>query len=342
MIRCKHVLLWLLALALLGIGCETVVDVPPPAHEPQLVAQSFFSADGGWTVQVTRTVPYASAASPTYVDDATVEVWDGDRRISTPQRADSGTYVAQGNGATQGSTYTLRVEAPGYPPVEGHSTLPPPPVVTVFHETLVPPADSLSRRRITQVDLTLTDSPGVRNRYGLLVVQARWSEDRATGQRTPLPPSLFTFESNDPALGESDFDFLNTGTTRYREAFFTDGLFDGSTYTLDFDLQYDLPRDEAEVVIRRVFVVVLLSVTDDFYQYRKTASEQSVVNENPFAEPLRVHSNMTGGFGVFAGFQYRIFALQASDVGLGGTTLADLCQLVDSQLPICVGRSGAS
>lgn len=337
MMRCKHVLLWLLSVALLGIGCETVVDVPPPDHEPRLVAQSFFSADGGWTVQVTRTVPYASAASPAYVDDATVEVWDGDRRIATPQRADSGTYVARGGRATQGLTYTLRVEAPGYPPIEGRSTLPPPPAVTAFRDTLVPPADALSRRRITQVALTLADPPDVRNRYGLLVVQARWSEDQMTGQRTPLPPSLFTFESNDPALGESDFDFLNTGTTRYREAFFTDGLFDGSTYTLDFDLQYDLPRDEAEVVIRRAFAVVLLSVTDDFYQYRKTASEQSVANENPFAEPLRVHSNMTGGLGVFAGFQYHIFALEGSDIDLGGTTLADLCQLVGGQLPICIG-----
>ena len=168
-----------------------------------------------------------------------------------------------------------------------------------------------------------------------MVVQARWIEDRTMGQVTPLPPSLFIFESDDLALGESAFDFLNTEKTFYLEAFFTDGLFNGSTYTLNFDIQYDTPDPLAEVVVRRVLAVVLLSVSEDFFRYWKTAGRQALTNENPFAEPLRVQSNMTGGFGVFAGFQYRIFPLGASSVGVGGFGLSDLCRLVGNTLPLC-------
>ena len=126
-------LLLFLGMALLA-ACETVVDVPAPPHVPQLAAQSFFAPDSLWVVRVTSTVPYASPAAPAFVDDAIVEIWDGDRLIARPAPADSGLYVGTGEGAAMGRTYTLRVAAPGYASVEGHDVLPPPPQVAAFRE----------------------------------------------------------------------------------------------------------------------------------------------------------------------------------------------------------------
>lgn len=77
-------------------------------------------------------------------------------------------------------------------------------------------------------------------------------------------------------------------------------------------------------------------MSDDFYRYWKTASRQAITNANPFSEPLRVYSNLTSGYGVFAGFQYCIFPLGASAYSLGGYTLTDLCRLVGGQLPVCL------
>ena len=56
-------------------ACETVVDVAPPPHDQQLVAQGFFTPDSLWVVRVTHTVGYTSPEAPGFVDDATVEVW---------------------------------------------------------------------------------------------------------------------------------------------------------------------------------------------------------------------------------------------------------------------------
>lgn len=320
--------------ALLLTACETVVDVPPPPHTPQLVAHGFFTPDSLWVVRVSHSVPYTSAQAPGFVEDAAVEVWAGDRLVARPTRADTGTYVATGAGAVPGETYTLRVAAPGYAPVEGHDVLPPPPPMTAFAEIPIQEADSTSRRRRTRVEITLDDPPGPGQHYGILVVQARWRLDRRTGQVTPLPPSLFPFESDDPALGESAFDFLDTDKTLYREAFFTDGLFDGAAYTLDFEIQYDVPRPDAEVAVERVFAVLLLSVSDDFYRYWKTAGRQAFTNENPFAEPLRVHSNLTGGFGVFAGFQYRVLPLQTA-LPVPEPAFDAACRILGGYLPVC-------
>lgn len=331
--------LLLFGLALLAgaalTACETVVEVDPPSHEPTLVAQGFFSPDSLWVVQVSHTVPYTSAEAPQPIENATVEIWADSQLIARPVRSDTGTYAATGVGAVQGQTYTLKASAPGYTPTEGHDILPPPPPIVSVQETQIEPTDSTSRRRLTQVDITLNDPAGEANYYGLLVVQVRWREDRQTGQVTPLPPSLFIFESNDIAFGESEFDFLDTDKTVYREAFFTDGLFNGSTYTLDFDVQYDEPSPDASIAVQRALGVVLLSVTEDFYRYWETASDQILVNDNPFAEPLRVHSNMTNGFGVFAGFQYRIIPLEADRLGLNGFRIGDLCALLGSRLPGC-------
>lgn len=327
--------------AVLCAACETVVEVPMPPHERQLVAQGFFTAESLWVVRVSHTVGYTAAEAPGMVDDAVVEVWEGGQRLIDLARQDSGTYVATGRGPNPGKTYTLRVSAPGYAPTEGRDALPILPPVHAFGETPMAPPDSLSRRRRTHVEITLEDPPGARNFYGLLVFQLRAREDRRpAGQITPLPPMLFPFESDDPAFGESELDFIDTEKILYREAFFGDELFDGRRYTLDFDVQYDAPAPEADFVIRRAFAVVLFSVTEDFYRYWNTASRQMVTGVNPFAEPLRVHSNLTAGFGVFAGFQYRIYGLGAGGLSLGsgdlgGYGLADLCDLVGAQLPIC-------
>ena len=337
MSRIRHRLLLVLLAATLAAGCETVVDVPPPEHTPQLVVQSFFAGDSIWSARVTHTVPYLSEERPGFVDDATVEVWEGGRPLVTPTRVDSGTYVAIGPVPDPERPYTLRVEAPGYPSVEGTDRLPAAPPVAALRDTTLMPSGPDALRRLTRVRLTLDDAPGP-DYYGLMVVQALWRERRSTGEREPLPPSLFTFLSSEPVLGEGELDFLDTDQSRYRHAFFTDGLFDGTTYTLDFDLVYGAPDPEAEVVVRRAFAVVVLTVSEDFYRYWQTSDRQERTNENPFAEPLRVHSNLEGGFGIFAGYRARVFPLSEDATGTDAVDLRSLCRLAEDPPPMCSSR----
>ncbi len=319
----------LLALA----GCETVVDVEPPPHTPQLVAQSFFTQHGLWAVHVSSTVPFTSAEAPGLVENATVEIWDGDRLLARPARVDSGTYVDFGNAPAPGRPYTLRVAAPGFDSIEGAGMLPPP-VPARFKTTAVPPADS-SRRLLTNVALTLDDPPEKANYYGLMVLQVRLQENRKTGNVKTLPPTLFTFESDNLALEENSIAFLDTEKSIYREAFFSDGLFDGTKYQINFDVQYDAPRPDAEIVIHRVLFAVVLSASEDFYRYWTTSGRQAFSNENPFAEPLRVHSNLSGGFGIFAGYQFLAVPLNLNDLDVAGLTPAIICGVSGLPLSIC-------
>jgi len=313
-----------------------VVDVPVPPHESQLVAQSFFSPGSPWSVRVTHSVGYTSPDRPGLIDDATVEIWANDQLVERLPRSNAGTYVSQAALPQADTRYTVRIAAPGYTTTEGHDALPSPVPVTHFQETVVQDgADTNAQRRILNLRITLDDLADEDNFYGLGILQGRWIEDRQSGTVTLLPPSLFGFESNDPVFGESAFAFLDTEKSYYREAFFSDDLFAGRTHTLDLDIQYDATPPDAQVIVRRVFTVIVLSISEDFFRYLKTASNQSLTNENPFAEPLRVHSNMTNGFGVFAGFQHRAFPLSVDSVGTAPITSADLCRLAGLTHPIC-------
>lgn len=323
--------------ALLLSACEKVVEVEPPPHDPQLVPVGFFTPNGGWVVRVSRSVAFTDTTRPGFVDSATVEVWSAGRRVARLPQTGPGTYAAASREAAPGTPYTLHVAAPGFPATEGHDALPPPPQVVAFRDSLVRGGENLpGRRRTLHVRLTVDDPPG-ETFYGLQIYQMRLLEDRQAGTARPLNPTLFPFESNDPALGESTLDLIDTDNTAYQEAFFPDDPFAGERRTLRFALQYDAARPDTDRRIRRAFVVLLISASEDFYRYWTSASEQLVTGENPFAEPLRVHSNMSGGLGIFAGFQYRLLPLGLDTLGLGGLDARRFCeaaQATGARLPV--------
>ena len=90
----------------------------------------------------------------------------------------------------------------------------------------------------------------------------------------------------------------------YCQALFDDRPFEGASRTVAFEFAYDDPPPAPTgPSVRRAFTVVLLSLSDDLYRYAQTAPEQALFGDNPFAKPLRVHSNMSNGLGVFAGSQ---------------------------------------
>lgn len=312
--RLLVVVLALLALA----GCEAVVDVDLPPHESQLVAQGFFAAESLWVVRVTSSVGFTGPQSPGFVEDATVEVWAADRLVARLARADTATYTAVGGQRPQpGVPYTLRVSAPGFTSVEGTGALPDPPQAGFSHtvETGATPT-----RRVVRVEMTLTDPVGP-TRYALQLLHLRALVDPQAGTVTPLPPALFPFASADETLGDPFPNPLDPDNPVYYQALFPDDGFDGAARTVAFEFAYDeSPPPPSGPAVRRAFMVVLLSLSDDLYRYAQTAPEQALFGDNPFAEPLRVHSNMSNGLGIFAGFQPSAYPILTDSLpGVPGT-----------------------
>ncbi len=56
--------------------------------------------------------------------------------------------------------------------------------------------------------------------------------------------------------------------------------------------------------------------SENFYTYVQTAVNQLGYTINPFAEPLKVHSNIQNGTGIFAGYVVKRFKTGSYYMGL--------------------------
>lgn len=302
----------LLAALLLG-GCETVVDVEPPEHERQLVVNGLYQAGTPWVVEVTTSVGLLEIDEPATVTNASVVLWHDDRPLDTLRYRpvpDDQPYYYGGNAdghyhsdaaAAPGQTYTLRVSAPGFDPVEATSVVPDRPAATFDVRTRLAPPDPNYppeyRPTLAEVDIHLDDPAGERNYYALSVM----TEQRYAGADSTefVTEWLMGFHFSDPLLEDDlfDEDLLDGDGSTYRwgRLYFSDRNIDGRRHTLHVTTTLDPGAED------RRSVVVLEALSPDIYEYERTRDRYREADGNPFAEPVEVHSNMSNGFGIFAG-----------------------------------------
>ncbi len=310
-----------LLLAAVVAGCDftPTLDIETPTYQDGLVLRSILVADSVATVQVAESWdPYAgrptsSTERETKVE-AVVTLWrDGvliDRLtarrdscvdLEQPPVSPGGTvlFVPCGPYAgtvpvEAGGTYTVRAEAQGRPTVEGTVTVPRRPAVDIVEETTE--ADPDRRFRIR-----LGDPPGPGDRYGLTlyyfatVGRGTICENDVCRDTTFAisNPGFFpmTYDTSDPVLLAAANEIAGSGIAF---ASFTDETFDGreKTFTITHSDRYRL--DESA---DGAFRIQLAALSDDLYDaYR--ISYFSGGGDNPFAEPINLPSNVTGGYGL--------------------------------------------
>jgi hypothetical protein len=117
-----------------------------------------------------------------------------------------------------------------------------------------------------------------------------------------------TFRSSATSLRESfdrldvavdiDLDVDPEGRYFFGRALFRDGLFAGTSHEIELDAFYYETGGNAPTTIP----VTLSTLSEDYVRYQQTLALQDVTGDNPFAEPVRIHSNVEGGLGAFAGY----------------------------------------
>ena len=56
------------------------------------------------------------------------------------------------------------------------------------------------------------------------------------------------------------------------------------------------------------------AINAEYFKFYQTLGLQSVLSEDPFAEPVNVYSNIENGFGVFAGYKNHYFQIAQDTV----------------------------
>jgi hypothetical protein len=275
---------------LLLMGCELVVDVDIPLEERKLVLNSFFNPDSTWVAKVALNRHILDDAPYAIVEDADITVYQGATEIGKMQYDSLGFYSAKDFKAEVGKEYSIKATSSGYQGIEASSYCP----IIIKADT----SDfrmSVDEYGMTEYSFTLTfdDLPG-RNYYQIAgLLQSRY-KNPATGQG---------FIRTSPLQIWSDDKGIDDEQIYNAEGFyFDDGLFNGKRFSLKVKFTPNFWGGGVETK----YFIYFRHVSADYFRYKVTSLLQSNTSGDPFAQPVKVFSNINNGFGIFGGYSQHV------------------------------------
>lgn len=308
---------------------DFILEANLPDIEEELVVNGVFSPDSLFEVFVNTSKPLLGTEKPEAITNARVEILEGGEVVDVlnyiSTHALSGPFIFNTAGQETrtiaryqstslfpaiGKNYNIRVIAEGYEEVTGEGHVPPVvPIVDAEYtaQTVIDPI--LGTRG--ELRITFVDPPGeanfynIRHHYRSLDTTNDYVFSYTTGFKliTPLQDDLFGADPDDLVSGNDAFSASEDGVT------FSDALFDGKRKEIVIEVADDIcgvgtgspPEFQCQQVVE------LSTVTEAFYEYHRTLKLQNAAAQNPFAESVRIKSNMSNNLGVFAGINKSIW-----------------------------------
>jgi hypothetical protein len=270
------------------LSCEppAVVDLPEPA--PKLVINCVSQDTRLWRCSVSASKgileflpfePVSNASIDLYSNQQLIESW------TLINNFDKGLYGSKTLTPIPGETYTIIAHAESFPTVTSTYTHPTTVPITALVVHFLGPSPTGESSTNIQLDVEFTDPAG-QNYYAVLA--RRKSED----SQFPPAAAALALSFVDPSYRENSQIFFET-------IIFTDQFFDGKKVTMGFNsIIYEVPGDPD----LPYYTVSLMNLSKEYFDYLKTSNLQSISQRDPFAQPVKVHTNIDHGLGVFGGF----------------------------------------
>ncbi|GAB3635161.1 hypothetical protein GCM10027422_07510 [Hymenobacter arcticus] len=315
----------LLALAALA-SCESVVTVTPPAHTPRLSLSYTLSNQpptAGYQQYFSERGAFASTSQAILANknlegraDATIELRDASGQVVEEFRPDTsryarlptdyryGSYIpVRGYVGVPGQAYLLRASAPGVEATEASMTLPLLPVVEAVSYVPQPPpttSNFLATPYYGQLSFAIADPAATTDYYvayatALDAAGRPWGfagEDE--GPRTTSGPTvnLNRFALSSPSNTTAIMPVSDAG--RQGQRLLYSGpiwLYYGGGYASN------QPAPPPPTYLE----LTVSSIPASTYNFYQSVQRYREANDNPFAEPAPLRSNVQGGYGLFGG-----------------------------------------
>ena len=292
----KNIAIAILLLSTLN-SCIKTLELEAKDKTSKLVVNSLFLSGEIWKVHVSKSLSVLDRGNLEDVTNATVKIIEEDGNSLILPHFVNGIYRPTGItiGISENKKFKIEVSAPGFKTVTSENICP--------QKTLISSAsytDSKNELGFEAIDrkikVSIKDRSGEENYYVLEyeVYQFRIDTNSTTGQidTTVNGGGISYLESSSPFVDGSGSSFSTPFIT------FTDNLFDGKTQEITFSSYiYDNGIGSNHSINR----VSLYTVSKETYRYYKSMNAYIKAEDNPFAEPVQVFSNIENGFGIFAG-----------------------------------------
>jgi hypothetical protein len=277
-----YILIFALGVFVLLPSCEKdVTDKFDLGTQNQVVLQSFISPQDSWVVvRLRRTQPAVGrrlSGEELKVKDATVTMTDGNQTVTLPYEVKSDRYQVQASvfPIVAGKSYTVNVSTASGSKLSAQTTVPLSAQITIKSYSLKEKSQEFGGE-YTSLTYKWSDAIGVENYYKTLAYRIA----------SPAPGSS-QIRREEFHNKEKSIDAFVSDANSDGQELTSNELISPSRFSDDFPVPYKLHLS-------------LLVIDKNYYLFQRSLLRQNSSDDNPFAEPALIFSNVQGGLGIFA------------------------------------------
>lgn len=208
----------------------------------------------------------------------------------------NGNYLSKSVMPVPGKEYKVTVHKSGYPDATASTTIP-----KIVNIEKVDTSSIKNYGFKMDCKLEFNDPISDRNYYLFNIVRVRMN---------PFIREYMTFDCEDPVIeeelcGNGEYEGQNGKIYGIEYGYaFSDKLIDGKKYSLNFSFPIEHYWNSVENPYPRtsfIYYFRLISITEDYFKFIQTLNLFYKTGRNPLAERVIVYSNISGGYGIFAG-----------------------------------------
>ena len=193
-----------------------------------------------------------------------------------------------------GNEYKIKVKRSGFPDATATTIIPGLVKIEKVDTSRTVVVPGYGRDFIMNCKIEFTDPSAEKNYYIINIVT----------KKSPLGKEYMAFDCNDPVIEEEFGSNTMAGKVLKYGYAFSDKLIEGKKYSLNvsFDGYYywDSPYNPNPRT-SYIYYFRLYSITEDYFKFIQTLNLFNATYLNPLDEPVMVYSNVSGGYGIFAG-----------------------------------------
>lgn len=286
---------------MLVVSCQKDISIDYGEFKSKLVVHSTFSPDSIFKVHISKTGNLADDNNNIEsVNYATVYLRSDDPldSIMTMYHDKDGFYLAYDFYPSQGTTYFLEANADGFNTVYANNRIPDQVSILNFDTTIV----VNDQGQAIQFDFTIDNTQD--NSSDFLIYDVINTNRSIKGNDAFSPEGWI--ESTWLYANNSDTELVNETGELQSKIFQENGGQNLGELNSSFLSYEDFSSDNGANIdtSRSIVMLRVMSVSEELYNYSKSLEFYRLsgnINSNQ-ASPLRVYSNIVGGYGIFGGF----------------------------------------
>lgn len=284
--------------------------------DEQIVVNSIISPDSNLRVAIYKSKSPESEINFEPLQGAIVRLiegnqsWNLDRFVPSGSYNDIGYYTSASNlDIETGKLHQLVIEPTGYPSITAQTQVPIAPNISQATlsniSTNAYPPTNINKGYYLGADakFNIQDPPNEKNFY---CVKIKYISDYILDKS--ILPYKFIDSNSIKTIGLNINNISNVFISYLIEGgfIFTDEGFDGQNKEIEARIQGGL---ELKTNFPEKITLEVWALNEDYYKYIKSHQKQVSIDNDPFAEPLNVYSNIDKGIGIFCGYSVAKFQL---------------------------------